>query len=241
MQKAKKIEALEQKLTTLDNEKEEYRIKYSSVQGKIEDAEKRRAEMYDQLLHAENMIKELQNELQIKKEKYESLGQKEAFIRIQNELEQSQESMVTFQAQRDSLAHKLQFIEKEKAELKTDNLKMCQIIREYEQKNRSLLTEIEDLKITNSSKAKLIKSELKSLQKENQILLQKASESNSDCEKLSLEYKSLLTQLSNFKLKSHESVLSQKEDKQLLKDYSKELTRLTSKLSQFNDQKRTFF
>lgn len=57
---------------------------------------------------------------------------------------------------------------------------MCQIIREYEQKIRQFEGEINDLKISQSSKTKVINAEVKQLQKENKMLLSRAEESNAD-------------------------------------------------------------
>ena len=85
-QKTKKIEQLEQKLVTLENEKEEYRIKYSTLQAQSDD----RAEIFNKFMNAESKIAELEKELQLKTNSQEALSQKEAYYRLQAELEASQ-------------------------------------------------------------------------------------------------------------------------------------------------------
>ena len=129
-------------------------------------------------------------------------------------------------------------MEQDRDDLKSDNIKMCQFIRELELKVRQYEQEIQDLNITHGSKTKLLKSEIKQLQKDNKSLQAKAEEANNDCERLSCEYKNLLREMSDAKFKSQEIQYEKKEDLMVIKEHEIELKRLNSKLEKYDTDKR---
>ena len=232
--KAKKIEQLEQKLITVENEKEEYRIKYSKIQAQSDN----RAEIFNKFMNAESKIADLEKELKLTTNSQEALNQKEAYYRLQAEIEESQSQIASCQAQKDTLLQKYQFVEQDRNDLKSDCMKMCQIIREFEQKVREYEQEVQDINLTNVSKTKVLQSELKQLQKDNKSLQAKAEEANNDCEKLSYEYKNLLREMSDTKFKSKEIQREKKEDLMVIKEYEIESKRLNSKLDKYDSEKR---
>ena len=229
-----KIKQLEQKLITVENEKEEYRIKYSTLQAQSDD----RAEIFNKFMDAESKIADLEKELKLKTNSQETLNQKEAYCRLRAEIEALQSQIASCQAQKDTLLQKYQFVEQDRNDIKSDNVKMCQIIRELEQKVREYEQEAQDINLTNGSKIKVLQSELNQLQKDNKSLQAKAEEANNDCERLTYEYKNLLREMSNTKFKSKEIQHEKKEDLMVIKEYEIEFKRLNSKLDKYDSDKR---
>ena len=229
---------LEQRISSIENEKEEYRIKNSSIQTKLSGLQQERDLLIQQISTSQARIKELEFEIQIKKEKYESVGFRESVIRIQNELDSWQQLLASTKLDRDSISKRLQTLEYEKSEVKSDNIKMCQLIREYEDKVRVLENNSKDLMLTYESKLKVLQSENKSLHSENDKLSRKAEESILDWENLTKEYKTLLNQLTSSKIKDEQLKLNNKEEKLIRDAYESELKKLSILLQSSEDIKK---
>ena len=227
MLKNKVIEELEQKISSVENEKEEYRIKHSNLQTKIGEIQTNNDSLFQQLASTQARLKEVEFDIQMKKEKYESAGFRESIIRMQNDLDDCQQQLVSSKLDRDALLQKLQVLEFEKSEVKSDNIKMWQIIRDYEEKVRNLENNSKDLALTYESKFKVLQNENKSLQNENSKLSRKAEESIQDCENLSKEYRSLLNQISTSD-ETKKNNQSHRDEKLIREAYETEIKRLSA-------------
>lgn len=78
---------------------------------------------------------------------------------------------------------------------------MCQIIRDYEFQVLELQNKEKESSVTLESRIKILSTENKSLKAENKKLLKKISQCNSDCERLSEEYKVLIEEINSNKVR----------------------------------------
>ena len=146
--------------------------------------------------------------------------------------------MASTRVHRDELIQKIQLVELERNETKSDNMKMCSIIREYEYKINNLESTGTDVSLTLEAKIRVLKSENKSLEKENEKLFKRAEESNNDCEKLTLEYKQLVAQISDNKVTDQKQRRKSMEERALTQQYEAEIRRVSSILEQADQTKK---
>ena len=144
----------------------------------------------------------------------------------------------SLKVERDQLLQKFKYSESEKVDIKNDNIKMCQIIRDYETKVYELQSCGKESQITLEAKMKQINNENKSLKAENMKLAKRMEEWNYDCEKLTQEYKSLLKEVSTSKLKDQKQNLKVRKEKSLRQEYEAELKRISAILDQSEDNKK---
>ncbi|CAI2359699.1 unnamed protein product [Moneuplotes crassus] len=237
-QKAKKITTLETELKECSKEKDEYYIKFTQNQDKVQVMQRvmdDNARLKTDLENTKSQLGQVRSELDIKKEKYESLENRESYQRVQQQLQEAATEVANLRIQRDHLLNKF---EMENTEVKNDNIKMCQIIRDYEFQVLELQNKEKESSVTLEARIKILSTENKSLKAENKKLLKKISQCNSDCERLSEEYKMLIEEINSNKIKDQKQVLKANKEKSLRQDYEEELKRINNILNQSEDTKK---